>query len=236
MAKKLSLVGKKFTRLLVLEDAPSLLCKSGQIQSRSLCLCDCGTTKIIRNGDLNHGTVRSCGCFRVDSSRSRATTHGYTSYGDKSSEYQTWEQIKRKCHSPTHERYKDYGGRGITVCKRWRESFECFIADMGQRPKGMSIERKDNNAGYCPENCCWATRTQQARNQRSNRIVTLRGVTGCFAFICEHFGLNQNTVRARLHHGWTLDRALSHPVKPRKRSGGKFQAERGARGPRQGDV
>jgi hypothetical protein len=117
----------------------------------------------------------------------------------------------QRCTNPNNPRWNDYGGRGITVCKQWRDSFVEFLKAMGECPVGMEIERRENNEGYEPNNCYWATIVQQARNKRSNRIYTVAGNTGCIAELCQLFQIHYTTVMRRLNHGWNPDRAFTLP-------------------------
>lgn len=131
-----------------------------------LCLCDCGTTKAVHGAKLRRGATVSCGCY----SRDRVTTHGASRTGKKTGTYRSWEKMKARCLCPTDNRYEYYGGRGITICQSWVESFESFLADMGERPPGTSLDRIDNSKGYEPANCRWATREQQMRNTRATKL------------------------------------------------------------------
>jgi len=118
-----------------------------------------------------------------------------------------------RCTNPNYPRFADYGGRGITVCDRWLR-FEGFLEDMGERPKGTTINRKHNNLGYCPENCEWATVKEQANNQRSNRLLTHNGRTQTMAQWAEELGMSYDTLRGRLDKlNWSLEKALATPVK-----------------------
>ncbi len=125
-------------------------------------------------------------------------------------EYKVWEGMIQRCTNPKAYRFDAYGGRGITVCERWRD-FGNFLADMGSRPgRKHRIERKNNSGNYEPSNCCWATQKRQMRNTRANHLVTFRGETLCVIEWAERLGINYNTLRKRLRK-WSVDRALTTP-------------------------
>ncbi|MCY1042702.1 hypothetical protein OV208_15360 [Corallococcus sp. bb12-1] len=117
-----------------------------------------------------------------------------------------------RCTNSNYPGFDKYGGRGITVCERWT-SFENFLADMGERPTGMTLDRIDNNGSYAPGNCRWATLKQQSRNKRSSRNVTIDGVTLTVAGWCERLGVKRATVYDRLKLGWSIERALTIPLR-----------------------
>ena len=157
-----NLVGQVFGRWTVLR----LTKDKKERRSVWLCECDCGVVRPVREKSLKHKQSRSCGCLQRDEARNAHLTHGMS----KTKTHITWLQMKARCNNKSNLAYKDYGGRGITVCQSWN-NFENFLNDMGQRPKGMSLERKDNEKGYSPENCIWATAKAQASNRRSNVVL-----------------------------------------------------------------
>lgn len=128
-------------------------------------------------------------------------------------EHRSWTQLIQRCTNPNNPAYAKYGGRGITVCARWRNSFVDFLADMGERPSlGHSLDRIDNDAGYFKENCRWATKSEQACNRRSNRLLTLGAETLPVMEWSRRTGLKRSTIEQRLVYGWSVERALTTPV------------------------
>lgn len=174
-----------------------------------LCRCKCGTEKYVRKSKLLDGSSKSCGCYR----RELNTTHGQTGKAvrEKSHEYWIWNAMVQRCTNANDAGYKNYGGRGITVCERWGK-FENFFADMGARPSDQhSIDRDDNEKGYSPENCAWVDRNTQARNKRNNRFIVCgddRKTLAEWAHIC---GVNHSTIIARIKSGWDICRAVKAP-------------------------
>lgn len=122
--------------------------------------------------------------------------------------YRIWQLMKNRCHNPDAERFPYYGARGITVCDRWRGSFAAFLADMGEAPDGTSIDRIDNGGNYEPGNCRWATKTEQNRNTRQNRLLTIFGVTKCVAEWAEESGTRADRIFSRLWNGWPEGEAV----------------------------
>lgn len=165
MTALVDLVGQRFGRLVV----QSLASRK---PIKWMCLCDCGRLKAIARSALRKGKGRtstlSCGCIQREITTRRLSTHGLS----WRQEYSAWRAMKRRCTQPKSPNWKDYGGRGISVCEAWRSSFAAFIADMGQRPSAAySIERRNVNGNYEPSNCYWATAGEQANNKRNNVFI-----------------------------------------------------------------
>jgi hypothetical protein len=156
------LTGKRFGRLTVLsyQGRPKPSFHVWQ------CGCDCGNETVIEGSRLKSGKAKSCGCLRRELSAARRLRHGRTD----TAEHNTWIGMKGRCYNPANPKFYRYGGRGITVCERWRDNFENFAADMGPRPSPLhSIDRIDNDRGYEPGNCRWATQLEQQRNRGGKR-------------------------------------------------------------------
>jgi hypothetical protein len=180
------------------------------------CVCECGKKTIVFRGGLRSGTTQSCGCLRDEHTSVRATTHGFT-VGLRFKTYKSWQGMIQRCHNPNSTAWKRYGGRGITVCERWRNSFTNFLADMGKKPEGFTIERKDNNLGYSKSNCVWADKWQQANNRRKSRFLTFNGRTQTVIQWEREFGFSTNVMRSRLKNGWSAEMAITRPVQKRRK-------------------
>jgi hypothetical protein len=156
MSARIDLTGQRFGRLTVIEAVGI----DKWHHRKWKCRCNCGDFLIARGSSLQNGNVKSCGCSRKES----VYKHGQC----EAPAYYSWGSMLQRCYNSKNKRYKDWGGRGITVCKRWL-IFTNFLEDMGDRPKGLTIERINNDKGYYKENCCWATRGIQARNRRTRK-------------------------------------------------------------------
>jgi len=149
--------------------------------------------------------LRPFGTLTTD--KSHRTKHGLS----RTQIYSVWQAMIDRCRNPNNPAWENYGGRGIRVCESWMD-ISNFVSDMGERPAGLTLGRKDNNGGYCQQNCEWQTPKQQARNTRQNQVVTVAGVTGCITELAEHFHIRPETVRNRMVKGWSAQRALTTPL------------------------
>ncbi len=170
------------------------------------CVCACGQSKYVKPSDLRRGAVSSCGCIPrailLDRNQ-RLATHRMSG----APEHHIWRGILDRCLNQNSKYYARYGGRGVGVCDRWRDSFSSFLADMGPRPSNaFTVERKDNSKGYAPENCIWATRKEQNRNKRSNRLIDFNGARLPVSEVAEAIGIKPGTLFARLNRGMTPPR------------------------------
>lgn len=174
------------------------------------CSCECGTEKPVRKDHLLTGKTISCGCeaARRSSARAGKMHEARRSHAaSKSRAYTSWCAMKQRCQNPNNNAYRRYGGRGIYVCDRW-QSFDCFLADMGQPADGMTLERIDNDGPYSPENCRWASRREQSGNLSVNRNVTWNGETLNLSEWSRRTGIHRNTLDQRLAAGWPLERVF----------------------------
>ena len=202
--RALDLIGHRFGQLLVVERRVQMR-PSGQRHARWTCKCDCGTTTTVSGTNLCNGHVRSCGCYRRSVTFARTRIHGQS----ESQTYKIWCGMKRRCFNANEHCYPIYGGRGITMCERWRENFEAFLADIGPCPgRGWSIERHDTNGDYEPGNCSWIRSAQQSSNTRRNRFVSVNGERMTVSQASRHLDLPENRVFARIYSGWSVERAL----------------------------
>ncbi len=181
--------------------------KSGRRERGIWCHCRrCGNTKVINLRNLIAFSYKTCGCGKGNNK------HGWAHH----LLYKTWKDMKDRCSNPKNKRYSRYGGRGITYCKEW-ESLDQFIIDMGERPEGTSLDRIDNDGNYEPGNCRWATKDEQNNNRCNNIYLTFKNETLTIAQWAKKLNIKYATIRYRIENGWTVEKALTIPVRPRAR-------------------
>jgi hypothetical protein len=203
----IDLTDRRFGRLTVLRRIGT----TSYGQPQWLCRCDCGKETTPMGNSLRSGLTTSCGCLRLET----VTEHGETG----SPEFTVWQMMIQRCENPKTKSYPRYGGRGITVCDRWRESFAAFLEDMGKRPSAAhTLERGDNDQGYNPENCRWATPLEQGRNKANNHWIEFNGERRTLMEWCRHLGMKKNTLINRLSRGLTVEEALTRPVAHKRRA------------------
>lgn len=205
VTRAIDLLGQRFWRLVVIgrfkEDSPSV--------AKWVCKCDCGNTTIAQSKALRDGRHRSCGCLQKET----ATKHGQ----EGSLTYTVWAQMKARCLNKRHKSYGNYGARGIAVCDRWM-SFENFLADMGEKPDGLSLDRKDNDLGYFKGNCRWADNVEQGNNRRTNYVLEYDGQKKTLTEWANQYGISPISLKSRLKLGWDIHKALVTPIDKRKAS------------------
>jgi len=212
---KVDLVGRRFGRLTAVEFV--------EVRDKNAywkCLCDCGTTSVVCRCSLVQGCSRSCGCLNLET----ITRHGHCRINTNSLEYSSWESMNQRCLNPNNSAYRNYGGRGVTVCKRWRK-FENFLEDMGPRPsRAYSLERVKNELGYSKSNCVWATKAQQVRNMRRNVWVTAFRKTQCLVDWSRELRMSYMTLKHRIQvQGMTPEQAMTLPSQTGRRQGMPFK-------------
>lgn len=165
------------------------------------CICDCGAQCHVEPGNLRSGHTRSCGCLNIEKRFISTLTHGMTG----TSTHYVWGGMLSRCYNPKNPAYENYGGRGIAVCESWRNNFEAFLADMRERPRDMTLERRENDKGYSPENCEWASRTAQARNTRRNVFYEFNGERMLLGQWAKRLSISEVTLRKRMKAGQSFE-------------------------------
>lgn len=202
MTERIDIAGLRFGRLLA---------QTYIGNRRWRCLCDCGAAVDALGSHLRLGRAYSCGCAHRRPPPANKT-HGMS----RTPIYRAWESMIKRCQTPSDTSYANYGGRGIRVCDSW-QTFDGFFADMGPRPSPKhSVERNDTNGHYEPGNCRWATRTEQQRNMRSNRLITHNGRTQCLAAWADGAPVSAQLLRSRIEMGWTFADAIRLPSGSRR--------------------
>lgn len=185
--------GERHSRLTVIRKS------TDHIRPYWVCACDCGNTTTVRGDHLKEGRVGSCGCIKDE----QRTKHGQS----RTRTYKCWQAMKDRCENPKNKAFENYGKRGISYCREWAD-FEVFYRDMGDMPIGLTLERVDNDAGYCASNCKWDTRAAQVRNRRNSVLIEIDGVTLCLKDWCAKYGVNYHTALKRIKRGLSTYAAL----------------------------
>lgn len=208
MAKFIDLTGQKFSKLTVIKRA-----ESQKSRTMWICECECGNETIVSSGNLKSKAVKSCGCLL-------RKPHNISHNESHTPLYRKWISMIYRCENPNHIAYKDYGQRGITVCDEWHDYliFKRWVEDT--KPNGeFTIDRIDNSKGYCPENCRWANKKEQANNRRSNVQIEYQGEIHNLTEWSEILGFNYKTVHNRMYKlGWDFEKAISTAIDIRKRN------------------
>lgn len=206
MSKCIDLTGQKFGRLTVIE----LDHRDSRKKAYWKCKCDCGNEKVVRCDSLQSGSTVSCGCYNIEQVKNSNSTHGRS----KDRLYFIWHNMNQRCFNPNVANYRLYGAEGKTVCDEWigehgAENFIKWTLGNGYRDD-LTIERKDNNKGYSPDNCRWATKKEQQNNTRQNHLLTYNGKTQTIAQWADETGINCNTLYSRINkYHWNIERALT---------------------------
>ena len=206
MSKVHDLTGMKFNRLTVIKRAEN----NKYNRAQWLCKCDCGNTIVVSGNALLKSNTKSCGCLNKENYRkSNNKKHGMS----ETRLFHCWTAMKARCRDKNLKAYKNYGGRGIKVCDEWEHDFTAFYnwsMDNGYKDD-LTIDRKDVNGNYCPENCRWITKEEQARNKRTNRYIEYNGETKTIAEWARIAGIERSVLRGRIDRGWTMKKAMSTP-------------------------
>jgi len=199
-------IGNRFFRLTV----KSVFKKDNGYRYFS-CVCECGKTKDILAKNIIRGKTKSCGCYQKERASEAAKTHGEGA--NKTKEYRIWTHIKTRCFNNKSPKFISYGGRGITMCDRWRYSYVNFLEDMGRCPANKdSIDRIDNNGNYEPKNCRWADLYEQGCNMRSNVVIEYNGESKIIAEWARITGISESVLQYRVKMDWGADKIIETPI------------------------
>jgi hypothetical protein len=209
-------IGDKYHKLTILELVP----RTKERYAHLICQCECGKIKSIESQSVRSGNTRSCGCIGTGIEKVRLT-HGMSN----TPLHGIWKAMRRRCNNPNDSHYQNYGGRGIKVCERW-DDFMKFLQDMGPRPKGLTLERRDSNSNYEPANCYWATPLSQANNTRRTIRITHNGVSLTIRGWADATGVAHKLIYKRYMAGWPIHEVLSKKLFSMIRHGRKTVVRR----------
>jgi len=202
------LSGKTFGRLTAIK----IHGKTRYGHYRWLCKCTCGNEKVVTQSNLGR-CIFSCGCLQKERRLETHTKHGMT----RTPTWNSWCSMLTRCYTPSNISFPYYGGKGVKVCERWRNSFANFLADMGERPKGKTIDRI-HGGNYEPGNCRWSTQKEQVRNSSSAHYIEFRGERLTVGDWSERLGFSRQTLWRRIRKGWTLERVFTQPKQGESKS------------------
>ena len=209
------MIGKRFGRLLVISQDG----KDKRNNTTWLCQCDCGNQKVVNRVELTKGSTNSCGCLRKEFISQLKKTHNLSSHRL----HRVWFNMIQRCTNKSVKSYSDYGGRGIGVCEEWLDFMNFYNwANANGYKDSLTIERTDNNKGYNPSNCTWATKKQQARNKRNIPMVEYKGELKPIVQLCEEYGIHRETFRTRVNSGMSIEEALTKPVRKQRGKNNEF--------------
>jgi hypothetical protein len=199
---------RRFGKLTVLGESAKFHSTTGCAVRGLICKCQCGAIKDIRLGDLRSGRTISCGCIKRQRQLERCKKHGMT----HSPEYKVWQNMLNRCRNPKLREWKRYGGRGITVCQRWKNEFAAFLSNVGRRPSPRhTLDRIRNDGNYCPGNVRWVTQKTQCNNKSSNRHIKWNEELHTAKEWSEIVGVGYGTLLYRLRMGWPIYLAMTVP-------------------------
>lgn len=209
MANLIDLTGQRFGKLTVLRRAENYVKSNGHKESKWVCCCECGNEITVTRTNLKR--ARSCGCSKGKYISDSKITHGMSN----SRLYRIWQNMKNRCYNPNVDRYDRYGGRGITVCEKWRDSFEAFYKwaiDNGYSDE-LSIDRKDVNGNYTPDNCRWISMEKQADNKSNSRIFEYNGEAHTVSEWSKILDISRDIIWNRIKRGWDIERVFTQPIR-----------------------
>ena len=210
----IDLTGQRFGRLVVIKRAGTA--KDGR--ALWLCCCDCGNEITTSSANLVRGHSKSCGCFRIERIIESHKAHGDGKHRERNRLYHIWGDMKHRCSNPNCRAYKNYGGRGITVCEEWQQyqPFRDWALHNGYSDE-LTLDRMDTNGNYEPDNCRWITKQEQCFNKRTSHLVTYQGVTQTVSQWAKEYNIPRTTLAHRLDDGWSVEDALTLPSQKGKR-------------------